>query len=55
MSQYYYRFASVSNFIFSVGLHFQITKRTGKTNLQLKREAREIYMERRNKAEQNDF
>ena len=55
MSPYYYRFASVSNFIFSVGLHFQITKRTGKTNLQLKREAREIYMERRNKAEQNDF
>ena len=55
MSPYYYRFASVSNFIFSVGLHFQITKRTGKTNLQLKREAREIYMERRNKAEQNDI
>lgn len=49
-SQYYYRFASVSNFIFSVGLHFQITKRTGKTSHQLRKEARQIIEERRNPA-----
>ena len=45
-SDYYYRFASVSNFIFSVGVHFQLTKRTGKTSHQLKKEAMEIYRER---------
>ncbi len=45
-SEYYYRFASVSNFIFSVGVHFQLTKRTGKTSHQLRKEAREIYYQR---------
>ena len=46
-SAYYYRFASVSNFIFSVGVHFQLTKRTGKTSHQLRKEAKEIYLEKR--------
>lgn len=45
-SEYYYRFASVSNLIISVGVHFQLTKRTGKTSHQLRREAREIYYQR---------
>ena len=40
-SQYYYRYAYPSNIIFSVGVHFQLTKRIGKTKHQLKREARE--------------
>lgn len=40
-SPYYYRFAYPSNIIISVGLHFQITKRTGKTSRMLRQEARE--------------
>lgn len=40
-SQYYYRYAYPSNIVFSVGLHFQLTKRTGKTRHQLKQEARQ--------------
>lgn len=45
-SEYYYRFASVSNLIISVGVHFQLTKRTGKTSHRLRQEAREIYYQR---------
>ncbi len=41
-SQYYYRFAYPSNIVVSAGLHFQLSKRTGKTKAQLKNEAREI-------------
>ena len=40
-SQYYYRYAYPSNIIISAGLHFQLTKRTGKTRHQLRKEARE--------------
>lgn len=40
-SQYYYRYAYPSNIIFSVGVHFQLSKRVGKTKHQLKREAKE--------------
>ena len=40
-SQYYYRYAYPANFVFSVGVHFQLTKRVGKTQHALKREARE--------------
>lgn len=47
MSEYYYRFASVSNFIFSVSLHFQITKRIGKTSHELRKEAKRIFEERK--------
>lgn len=41
-SKYYYRFAYPSNIIVSVGVHFQITKRVGKTKAQLKQEAKEL-------------
>lgn len=40
-SEYYYRFAYPNNIIVSVGLHFQLTKRTGKTTHQIKQEAKE--------------
>lgn len=40
-SQYYYRYAYPANFVFSVGVHFQLTKRVGKTKHQLRHEARE--------------
>lgn len=40
-SDYYYRYAYPSNIVFSVGLHFQLTKRVGKTKHQLKKEAKE--------------
>lgn len=40
-SRYYYRYAYPANFVFSVGVHFQLTKRVGKTTHQLRREARE--------------
>lgn len=40
-SQYYYRYAYPSNIVFSVGLHFQLTRRTGKTRHQMKQEARQ--------------
>ena len=41
-SQYYYRFAYPTNFVLSAGVHIQLTKRTGKTNAQLKAMAREM-------------
>ena len=41
-SPYYYRFAYPSNIIISVGVQYQLTKRTGKTKAQLKQMAREM-------------
>lgn len=41
-SQYYYRFAYPSNIVLSAGIHFQLTKRTGKTRNQLKKLAKEM-------------
>lgn len=41
-SQYYYRFAYPSNIIISAGMHFQLTKRSGMTKKDLKKQAREI-------------
>ena len=41
-SQYYYRFAYPSNIIVSAGVHFQLTKRSGLTKKELKKQAREI-------------
>ncbi|MBR1871876.1 MAG: outer membrane beta-barrel protein [Bacteroidales bacterium] len=41
-SPYYYRFAYPLDFIVSFGVHFQLTKRTGKTSAQLRREARQL-------------
>ncbi len=40
-SQYYYRFATPFDIVISAGLHFQLTKRTGKTRAALRREAYE--------------
>ena len=41
-SKYYYRFAYPSNIIVSVGLHYQLTKRTGRTRGELKAMARDM-------------
>ena len=41
-SKYYYKFAYPSNIVISAGVHFQLTKRTGKTKTQLKKEAKEL-------------
>lgn len=41
-SQYYYRFAYPSNIIISAGVHYQLSKRTGKTKAALKKEAKEL-------------
>lgn len=40
-SKYYYRYARQFDIVISAGIHFQLTKRTGKTTHTLKREARE--------------
>lgn len=40
-SEYYYRFAYPNDIVISAGIHFQLTKRTGKTNARLRKEARE--------------
>ncbi len=41
-SNYYYRFAYPSNIVISAGVHFQLSKRTGKTKAALKKEARDL-------------
>ena len=41
-SEYYYRFAYPSNIIFSAGVHFQLTKRTGQTKAGLKKLAKDM-------------
>lgn len=41
-SKYYYRYAYPSNIIVSLGLHFHLTKRTGRTKAELKKEAKEL-------------
>ncbi len=41
-SQYYYRFAYPSNIVVSVGLHFHLSKRTGRTKAELKKLARDM-------------
>lgn len=45
-SEYYYRFAYPSDIIISAGLHFQLTRRTGKTKSQLKKEAKGLIYEK---------
>lgn len=40
-SKYYYRFANPLGITATVGVHFQLTKRSGKTTGQLKRQAKE--------------
>lgn len=41
-SEYYYRFAYPSNIVISAGVHFQLTKRTGSTKAQLRKQAKEM-------------
>lgn len=41
MSKYYYKWSYPTNLSFSLGIHYQLTKRVGKTRSQMKREARE--------------
>ncbi len=41
-SNYYYRFAYPSNIVVSAGVHFQLSKRTGKTKAALKKEAKDL-------------
>ena len=41
-SKEYYRFAYPANIVISAGIHFQITKRTGKTKASLKKTAKEM-------------
>ena len=42
LNKYYYRYTYPMDIIATVGVHFQLTKRSGKTSAQLRREAREI-------------
>lgn len=41
-SKYYYRFAYPSSLIISAGVHFHLTKRSGKTKASLKKEAKDL-------------
>lgn len=41
-SEYYYRFAYPSNIVISAGIHFQLSKRTGKTKAELKKQAKSM-------------
>ena len=41
-SRYYYRFAYPIDVVISAGIHFQLTKRRGKTSAQLRKEARDL-------------
>ena len=41
-SEYYYRFAYPANITITAGLHFQLTKRTGLTKAQIKKQAKEM-------------
>ena len=44
-SEYYYRFAYPAGITVSAGIHFQLTKRSGKTKAELKREAKKLVYE----------
>ena len=41
-SQYYYRYAYPSNIVVSAGVHYHLTKRTGKTKAEIKKLAKEM-------------
>ena len=41
-SQYYYRYAYPANFIVTAGIHYQLTKRSGKTKADIKKQAKEM-------------
>ena len=42
MSEYYYRYGYPSNIIISAGMHFHLTKRSGKSKADIKKEAKEM-------------
>ena len=44
-SEYYYRFAYPASIVVSAGVHFQLTKRSGKTKADMKKEARKLIYE----------
>lgn len=44
-SEYYYRFAYPAGITVSAGIHFQLTKRSGKTKAELKKEAKKLVYE----------
>lgn len=50
-SEYYYRFAYPSNIIISAGVHFQLTKRSGKTKSQLRKIAKDMVYDNGNKTD----
>lgn len=41
-SEYYYRYAYPSNIIITAGIHYQLTKRTGRTRADIKKQAKEM-------------
>ena len=41
-SKYFYRFAYPSNIVLSLGTHFHLTKRSGKTKAEIKKMARDM-------------
>ena len=41
-SKYYYRYAYPSNIVISAGVHYHLTKRTGKTKAQIKKMAKDM-------------
>ena len=41
-SPYYYRYAYPSNIVITAGIHYQLTRRTGKTKADIKKQAREM-------------
>ena len=47
-SEYYYRYAYPQNIVLSVGAHFHITKRTGRTKAEIKKMARDMVYENDN-------
>ena len=44
-SEYYYRFAYPSDIIISAGVHIQLTRRTGRTKAELRKEAKKLVYE----------
>ena len=52
-SKYYYRFAYPSNIVVSVGLHFHLSKRSGKTKAEIRNLAKDMIYNPQNYEQQN--
>ena len=52
-SEYYYRFAYPASIVVSAGVHFQLTKRSGKTKASIKKEAKRLVYEQEEEYEGN--